>query len=76
MLKEDHGLKWLAIQTHYVCVLSELLQIMLPLVNTDLGSSLGRNLSVYVVNTQLNQDDIFFTNVVDSMATGIWKGTC
>ena len=52
-----------------------LLQIMLPLGNTDLDTFLGRNLSVYVVNTQLNQDDIFFMNIVDSIATGIQEGT-
>ena len=48
---------------------------MLLLVNTGLGSSLGRNLSVHMVNTQLNQGNIFYTNVADSMATGIREGT-
>ena len=75
MLKGDYGSKWLAIQTRYVCALLRLLQIMLPLVNTDLGSSLGRNLSACVVNTQLNQDSIFFMNMVDLIATGIQEET-
>jgi len=75
MLKGDCGSKWLAIQTHYVCTPLGLLQIMLPLANTDLGSSLERNLSIHVVNTQSNQDNIFFTNMVDSMATEIREET-
>ena len=75
MLKEDYGSKWLAIQICYVHMLPGLLQIMLPLENTNLGSSLGRNLSVHMVNTQLNQDDIFFMIVVDSIATRIQEGT-
>ena len=75
MSKEDHGLKCLAIQICYAHMLQEQLQIMLPLVNTDLGSSLGKNSSVLVVDILLNQDAIFFMSVVDLMATGIWEGT-
>ena len=75
MLKGDHGLKCLAIRIHYACMLQEQLQIMLPLVNTDLGSSLGKNSSVLVVDILLNQDAIFFMSVVDLMATGIREGT-
>jgi len=40
---------------------------MLLLVNTDLGSSLGRNLSVLAAYILLNQDIIFFISVVDLM---------
>ena len=71
MSKEDRGSKLLAIQTLYVCVLPELLQIMLLLANTDLGSSPGRNLSVLVVYTLLNQDAISFMSVVDLMVIEI-----
>jgi len=68
MSKEDHGSKLSAIQTLYVCMLQKLLQIM---VNTDLGSSLGRNLSVLAAYTLLNQDAISFMSVVDLIAIGI-----
>ena len=71
MSKRDHSSKHSAIQICYARVLLELLLIMLPLANTGLGSSLGKNLSALVVNTLLNQDTIFFMNVVDLMATGI-----
>ena len=75
MLKVDHGSKLSATQTHYVHVLQELLQITLLSVNTDLGSSLGKNLNVCVAYTLLNQDAISFMSVVDLMVTGIQKGT-
>ena len=52
--KVDHSSKLLATQTHYVCMLQELLQIMLLSANTDLGSSLGKNLSVHAAYTLLN----------------------
>ena len=71
MSKVDRGSKCLAIRTPYVCELQEQLQIMLPSVNTDLGSSLGRNLSVHVAYILLNQDTISFMNVVDLVDTGI-----
>ena len=75
MSKEDRGSKLLAIQTLYVCVLPELLQIMLLLANTDLGSSPGRNLSVLVVYTLLNQDAISFMSVADLRVIGIREET-
>jgi len=56
-------------------VLQERLQIMLPLANTDLDSSLGRILSAYVGYILSNQDAIFSMNVVDLTATGIQEGT-
>ena len=55
--------------------LQDWLQIMLLLVNTDLDSSLRRNLNVHVVYILSNQDAIFYMNVVDLMATGIWEET-
>ena len=58
MSKGDHGSKLLAIQTLYVHVLQELLQIILLSANTDLGSSLGRNLSILAAYILLNQDTI------------------
>jgi len=73
--KGDCGSKLLAIQTLYVCVSQELLQIMLLLVNTDLGSSLGKNLSVLVAYILLNQDTISFMSVVDLMVIRIQEGT-
>ena len=54
MLKVDCGSKLSATQTHYMYVLQELLQIILLSVNTDLGFSLGKNLSVYAAYTLLN----------------------
>ena len=56
-------------------MLQELLQIMLLLVNSDLGSSLGRNSNVYVINILLKQDTIFYMIVVDLMDTRIQGGT-
>jgi len=67
----DCGSKLSATQIHYVHVLQELLQIMLLLANTDLGFSLGKNLSVCVAYTLLNQDTISFMSVVDLMVIGI-----
>ena len=64
MLKGDCGSKLSAILTLYVRMLQELLQIMLLLVNTDLGSSLGRNLSILAAYTLLNQDIISFMSVM------------
>ena len=55
--------------------LQDWLQIMLLLVNTDLDSSLRRNLNVHVVYILSNQDAIFYMNVVDLMSTGIWEET-
>jgi len=71
MSKVDRGSKHLAIRTPYMRELQEQLRIMLPSVNTDLGSSLGRNLSVYVAYILLNQDAISFMSMVDLMVTGI-----
>jgi len=71
MSKGDHGSKLLAIQTLYMCMLQELLQIMLLLVNTNLSSSLERNLSVLAAYTLLNQDATSFMSVVDLMVIGI-----
>jgi len=73
MSKGDCGSKCLAIQTSYVHMLQEQLLIILPSVNTDLGSFLGRNLSVYVAYILLNQDTTSFMSVVDLMVTGIWE---
>ena len=64
MLKGDCGSKLSATLTLYVHMLQELLQIMLLLVNTDLGSSLGRNLSILAAYTLLNQDIISFMSVM------------
>ena len=52
-------------------MLQELLQIILLSANTDLDFSLGKNLSVYVAYTLLNQDAISFISVVDLMVIGI-----
>jgi len=71
MSKEDCGSKCLVTQIPYVYVPQERLQIMLPLVNTDLDFFLRKNLSVYVAYTQLNQDAILFMSVADLMVTGI-----
>jgi len=71
MSKEDHSSKCSVTQIPYVYALQEQSQIMLPLVNTDLDFSLGKNLSVHVAYTQLNQDTISFMNVVDLTVTGI-----
>ena len=71
----DHSSKLSATRIHYVCVLQELLQIMLLLANTDLGFSLGKNLSVHAAYTLLNQDAISFIIVVDLMVIGIQEGT-
>ena len=75
MSKVDCSSKRLAIQTSYIHVLQEWLQIMLLLANTDLDSFLGRNLNVYVIYILSNQDAIFYMNVVDLTAIGIWEGT-
>ena len=75
MQKMDRGSNWLAIWTHYVLAQPEPLQIMLLLANIGLGSSWGKNLGVHAVITRLNQDNIFFMNVSDSMATGIQEET-
>ena len=75
MSKVDHGSKLLVTQTYYVCILQELLQITLLLANTDLGFFLGKNLSVHVAYTLLNQDAISFMIVVDLMVIGIQEGT-
>ena len=73
--KGDLGSKCLAIQTPYMHVLQERLQIMLLLANTDLYSSLGRILSTYVGYILSNQDTIFSMNVVDLTATRIREET-
>ena len=73
--KMDYGSKLLATQIHYICMLQELSQIMLLSVNMDLGFFLGKNLSVCVTYTLLNQDIIFFMTVVDLMVIGIREGT-
>ena len=65
----------MAIRTCYVLTLLEPLQIMLLLANIGLGSSWGKNLGVHAVITWSNQDNIFFTIVLDSMATGIQEET-
>jgi len=75
MSKVDRGSKLLVTQTHYVHMLQELLQIMLLSVNTDLGFSLEKNLSVHMAYTLLNQDTISFMIVVDLMVIGIQEGT-
>ena len=56
-------------------MLQEPLQIMLLLANSDLGSSLGRNSNVYVINILLKQDAIFYMIVVDLIDTRIQGGT-
>jgi len=75
MSKVDRGSKLLATRIYYVCILQELLQIMLLLVNTDLSFFLGKNLSVRTAYTLLNQDTISFMSVVDLMVIGIQEGT-
>jgi len=75
MQKVDHSWNWLAIWTCYMLMLPEPLQIMLLLANIGLGSSQGKNLGTHVVITQLNQYDIFFTIVLDSIATGTQEET-
>jgi len=57
-------------------MLQELLQIMLLLVNSDLGSSLGKNSNVYAIDIPSKQDVIFYMNVADLMDTGIQGETC
>ena len=57
-------------------MLQELLQIILLLANSDLGSSLGRNSNVYVIDILLKQDAIFYMNVADLMNTRIQGETC
>ena len=52
-------------------MLDELLLIMLQLANTDLDSSLRRNLNVTVVHILLKQDVIFSMNVIGLTGTGI-----
>jgi len=71
MLKEDLGYSHLVTWTHYVCVQLELLLIMHLLVNIDLDSSLGKNLSAHVAYIWLNHEDIFFMIVEDSTAIRI-----
>ena len=56
-------------------MLQELLQIILLSANTDLDFSLGKNLSVHVAYTLLNQDAISFMIVVDLMVIGIQEET-
>ena len=73
--KVDRSSSWLAIQTHYVLALLEPLQIMLLSVNIGLGSFREKNLDVYVITTRLNQDDIFFMSISDSMTTEIQEET-
>jgi len=75
MSKGDHSLRLSAIQTLYVHVLQELLQIMLLLANIDLGSFLERNLSIFAAYTLLNQDAISFISVVDLMVIKIQEVT-
>jgi len=55
--------------------LPEPLQIMLLSANIGLGSFQGKYLGAHVVITQLNQDNIFFMIVLDSMATGTQEET-
>ena len=57
-------------------MLQELLQIILLLANSDLGSSLGRNSNVYIIDILLKQDAIFYMNVADLMNTRIQGETC
>ena len=71
MQKVDCSSNWLAIQTHYVLTQLKPLQITSLSANIGLGSSRGKNLSIYVVIIQSNQDNIFFMNVSDLMATRI-----
>ena len=59
MPKEDLGSKSSVIQTLCIHVLYKLLLIMLQLANTDLDSSLGRNLNIPTVHILLKQDVIF-----------------
>ena len=66
----------MVIQIHFVYMLQELLQIMLLLANSDLGSSLGRNSNVYAIDILSKQDAIFYMNVADLMDTGIQGETC
>jgi len=56
-------------------MLQEPLQIMLLLVNWNLGSSLGRNSNVRATDILSKQDTIFYMSVADLMDTGIQEGT-
>ena len=67
--KEVYGFYHLVTRTHCACMPLELLQIILRLVNTGLGSSPMKNLSAHVVIILSNQEDIFFTIVWDLMGT-------
>jgi len=44
---------------------------MLLLANSDLGSSLGRNPNIHVIDIPLKQDAIFYMIVADLMDTEI-----
>ena len=68
------GSKCLATLICYMLVLQEQLQIMLLLVNTDLGFSPRKNLNILAVNILLNQDVIFFISMADSMVIEIQEG--
>jgi len=76
MSKGDHGARCLVIRIHFVHMLQEPLQIMLLLANSDLGSSLGRNSNIHVIDILSKQDTIFYMIVADLMDTGIQGGTC
>ena len=58
-----------------IYMLQKLSQIILLSVNMDLGFFLGKNLSVCVTYTLLNQDIISFMTVVDLMVIGIREET-
>jgi len=47
---------------------------MLLLANSDLGSFLGRNSNVHVIDIPSKQDAIFYMNVVDLIDTGVQGG--
>ena len=72
MLKVDLGFNCLGTQTCYAHMWQEQSLIMLPLENTGLDFSLGKNLNTHAVYIPLNQGDIFFMIVADLMAIGIW----
>jgi len=73
--KGDLSSKSLAIQAPYMHKPQERSRIMLPLVNIDLDSSLGKILSAHVGYTLSNQDAISSLNVVDLTAIGIQEET-
>ena len=71
MPKESLNSNSSVIQTLCMHMFCKLLLIMLQLVNTDLDSSLERNLNISAVHILLKQDIIFSMNIIGLIVTGI-----